>query len=253
MVVGGENRALTPRSPPANFDRLARLYAPLEWLSFGRALSRRRLHFIDDPRVACARRVLVLGDGDGRFTAALLARYPTLHVTAVDASAPMLAEFERRVRAAAPNAVLELHCADLRGWRVPRADHDLVVSHFLFDCFTTRDLVSLIERVSPALAPNARWLVSDFAIPQHALWTPFAKLLLSSLYWAFRLLTGLRVTHLPDYQTALKTGHVELTDADTSLGGSLRSELWERALQTPEAAEALSSPSARVTNHETSP
>jgi len=220
--------------PAANFGPLARLYAPLEWLSFGRALSRRRRCFLADARLASARHALVLGDGDGRFTADLLERYPTLQLTAVDASADMLAELERRVRARTPNAALELQRADLRSWPVPRASYDLVVSHFVFDCLTTEDIAALVARIAPALTPNARWLVSDFAIPAHALWTPFAKLLLRCLYFAFGLLTGLKVTRLPDYQTALKSAHLSLSDAETSLGGTLRSELWERTLRESE-------------------
>ena len=226
-MVRDQNRELMP-APPANFDRLARLYATLEWLSFGRALSRRRRCFLSDPRVAAAQRALVLGDGDGRFTAALLDRYPALEITAVDASAEMLAELERRVRALTPSATLDLHCADLRSWRVPRANYDLIVSHFVFDCLTTRDLSNLVARIAPALTANARWLVSDFAIPSHAIWTPLAKLLLRFLYCAFGLLTGLRVRQLPDYQSALKSAGFELTGAETALGGTLRSEIWEK-------------------------
>jgi trans-aconitate methyltransferase len=207
---------------PANFGHLARLYAPLEWLSFGGALARRRRCFLDDPRLSNARRALVLGDGDGRFTAALLDRYPAIEVTAVDASAEMLTELERRVRARAPSAVLELQRADLRSWPVPRRSYDLVVSHFVFDCLTTEDIAALVARITPALAPNARWLVSDFAIPAHALWTPFAKLLLRFLYVAFGLLTGLEVTHLPDYQSALKSAGFALSAAETALGGTPR-------------------------------
>jgi ubiquinone/menaquinone biosynthesis C-methylase UbiE len=217
-----------PLAPPANFDRLARLYAPLEWLSFGRALWRRRCCFLADPRIANARRALVLGDGDGRFTAALVERYPTLEVTAVDASADMLAELERRVRAQTPSAALDLQCADLRSWPVSRANYDLIVSHFVFDCLTTRDLAELVARVAPALAPGARWLVSDFAIPRHTVWGPLAKVLLRFLYFAFGRLTGLQVTHLPDYQSALKAAGFELATAVTGLGGTLRSELWQR-------------------------
>ena len=215
-------------APPANFDALARIYAPLEWLSFGGALARRRRCFLDHPLVASARRALVLGDGDGRFTAALLERYPGLEVTAVDASAGMLAELERRVRAVAPRAALDVQCADLRAWQVPRAGYDLVVSHFVFDCLTTSDVADLITRIAPALASNACWLVSDFAIPSHALWAPLAKLLVRSLYFAFGMLTGLRVTRLPEYQSALNSVHFALAEVETALGGTLRSELWVR-------------------------
>jgi len=213
---------------PANFDRLARLYAPLEWLSFGGALARRRLHFIDDPRVAQTRRALVLGDGDGRFSAALLARYPNLELTAVDASAPMLAQLERRVHALSPKAALTLCCADLRRWGVPAHNFDLVVSHFVFDCFTTEDLDSLIARITPALAPDAHWLVSDFAIPPHGPWNRVARLLVRALYLAFRVLTGLRVKHLPDHASTLNASGFRLASVGTGLGGALRSELWHR-------------------------
>ena len=236
-----QDRQLRRLAPPANFDRLARLYAPLEWLSFGRALSRRRRCFLADPRLASARRALVLGDGDGRFTAALVERYPTLEVTAVDASAGMLDELERRVRAKTPRATLDLQCADLRSWTVPRRNFDLVVSHFLFDCLTTPDLTDLVARLTPALTPNARWLVSDFAIPNHAVWAPAARLLLRFLYFAFGILTGLEVTHLPDYQSALKSAHFELEAAETALGGTLRSELWARRAPWPGSVTTLES------------
>ena len=220
-------RAAPPANPPANFGRLARWYAPLEWLSFGQALARRRRCFLGDPRVANARRALVLGDGDGRFTAALLERYPRLEVTAVDASAAMLAQLERRVRARTPSAMLELRCADLRTWTAPHAGYDLIVSHFVFDCLTTDDLAALVARIAPALAPNARWLVSDFAIPSHTFWSPVARAMVRVLYFAFRLLTGLGITRLPDYQSALTSARFQLAQAETALGGCLRSELWE--------------------------
>jgi len=220
--------AASPLAPPPNFGRFAAIYAPVEWLSFGRALSRRRECFLAHPRIEGARRVLVLGDGDGRFTAALLQRNPAAEVTAVDVSAAMLAQLERRVRARTPNAHLELHCADARSWPINRENYDLVVTHFFLDCFTTADLVSLVQRITPALAESAVWLVSDFAIPNHPLWTPFAKLLLRFLYFTFGLCAGLRPTHLPDHHTALKSARFELSNVETGLGGSLRSEIWHR-------------------------
>jgi len=215
-------------TPPPKFGRLARIYAALEWLSFGRALSHRRQCFLADPRVTGARHALVLGDGDGRFTAALFVRNPLIQITAVDASSEMLAQLERRVRAQTPSARLDRKCVDVRSWPVPHANYDLVVCHFFFDCFTTRELASLIARVAPALAPNAHWLVSDFAVPRHTIWTPLAKALVRFLYFTFGLLTGLELTHLPDYQSALTCAQFELSAEETALGGALRSELWQR-------------------------
>jgi ubiquinone/menaquinone biosynthesis C-methylase UbiE len=220
--------ARTGLTPPPNYSSLARVYAPLEWLSFGRALARRRTCFIADPRIAHARHALIFGDGDGRFTAALLERYPTLAITAVDASAAMLGELERRVRMQSPSARLDLHCADVRSWSIPDVEYDLVASHFFFDCFTTRELTNLVSRVAPKLSPNAHWLVSDFAIPNHVFWSSFAKVLVRLLYFAFGLLTRTRLTHLPAHQPALKSASFELADEQTALGGTLRSELWSK-------------------------
>jgi len=215
-------------TPPPNYGRLARVYAPLEWLSFGNALARRRCCFIGDARIANARRALILGDGDGRFTAALLERKPSLEVTAVDASAEMLAALERRARARVPTAQLDLHCADARSWLIPDRSYDLVVSHFFFDCFTTPEVASVIARVAPTLAPSAHWLVSDFAIPRHSLWTPFASLLVRLLYFMQEQLTGLELSRLPEYEGALESADFELADRELSLGGTLRSELWQK-------------------------
>jgi ubiquinone/menaquinone biosynthesis C-methylase UbiE len=216
-----------PSAPPPNFGRFARVYACVEWLTFGRALSRRRECFLAHPRVENARRVLVLGDGDGRFTAALLERNPSAAVTALDVSAAMLTQLEHRVRARAPDARLELHCADVRAWSAPQANYDLAVAHFFFDCFTTDELANVILRVTPALTPDALWLVSDFAIPDHPFWTRFAKLLLRFLYLTLGSLTGLEPTQLPDHQSTLKFSGFELTEVETALGGTLRSELWQ--------------------------
>lgn len=218
---------------PPNFGRFARVYAGVEWLTFGRALSRRRECFLGHASVATAKRVLVLGDGDGRFTAALLEQNPFAAVTALDVSAAMLSQLESRARAKAPNARLELHCADARTWSVPLANYDLVVAHFFFDCFTTDELAQVVERIAPALGPDACWLVSDFAIPDHRFWTPFAKVLLRFLYLTIGSLTGLEPTQLPDHRTVMKYAGFELAKANVALGGTLRSEVWQRKRSKP--------------------
>src|SRR5206468_3304021 len=53
-----------------NFNLIARPYRALEHLTFGPALQRTRTHFL--PLLADRQNALILGDGDGRFTAALL-------------------------------------------------------------------------------------------------------------------------------------------------------------------------------------
>ncbi len=212
------------RSP--NFDGIARPYRWLEYLTFGPALQRCRSHFL--PELATSHSALVLGDGDGRFLSALLAANPALHADAVDTSRAMLHLLTQQAHTAHPTAVARLttHLADARSFAPTRAC-DLVATHFFLDCLTQSELESLLARILPHLKPGARWVVSDFRIPAGPLHRP-ASILVRALYLAFRILTGLRTTHLPDHAAALTAAGFHRRAQQLSLGGLLTSELWER-------------------------
>ena len=216
----------------ANFDTIARPYRLLEYLTFGSALHRTRTHFL--PQLAPFHRALVLGDGDGRFTAAMLAAHPHLHADAVDISPVMLALLTNRVRRVHPTAATRLQtlCADARQFDpstlLPSGAHyDLIVTHFFLDCLTQPELDALVRRVKSFLAPGAAWVVSDFRIPAGPLRLP-ARTLVRGLYAGFRLLTGLRTTRLPDHAASLRATGLHLTAHHYVLGGILTTELWRR-------------------------
>ena len=104
--------------------------------------------------------------------------------------------------------------------------YDLVVTHFFLDCLTEPELQSLITHIAPALTPNAFWLLSDFRIPNGLMRLP-AKTLIRTLYFAFRILTGLRTTHLPGHATALTQAGLIRISQHVSLAGLLITELWQ--------------------------
>jgi hypothetical protein len=54
-----------PNAKPDGFGRLAWVYEGLERLIYGGLLQRARLAFIDS--LAPCKRILILGEGDGRF------------------------------------------------------------------------------------------------------------------------------------------------------------------------------------------
>ena len=166
---------------------------------------------------------LVLGDGDGRFTARLLARNAKVQVTAVDASGAMLRLLSRRC-AGYQHRLNVVQC-DVRGY-CPEPGSDLVVTHFLLDCFTDDEVNSIVPRVAATAAQNAFWLVSEFHVPGGWLAWP-AWLFVRGLYLAFRTLTGLRVTRLPDYAVTLRRCGFEILAEAESLGGMLTSQIWK--------------------------
>ena len=211
-----------------NFDSLARLYRWMEYLSFGPLLQCCRLRFVD--RCCAARQVLILGDGDGRFTARLMAANVTAQVDAVDSSVAMLAALRRRVQALRPGAEGHLHTmqADLRRWSPDRDGYDLVVSHFFLDCLTEEEVAALVERLRPHLTETSVWLVSEFALPETVWARVPARLLVRCLYLAFSWMTGLRVQRLPEYAMALERHGFVRSQHAQYLGGLLVAEVWKR-------------------------
>ncbi len=211
-----------------NFDPLARIYRWMEYLSFGPMLERCRFRFL--PQCCQARHALVLGDGDGRFTARLLAANPAIQVDAVDASAAMLTALRRRVRRDHPEADARLSTtqADLRRFAPGRTGYDLVVSHFFLDCLTDEDVSALVERLVPHVTEDAIWLVSEFSIPEKGWRRAGSQLLVRFLYFAFFVLTHLRVRHIPDYAEVFRRHGFYRHENTQFLGGLLVAEVWKR-------------------------
>jgi ubiquinone/menaquinone biosynthesis C-methylase UbiE len=207
---------------PPNFNRLARIYRWMEWLSFGPWLGWCRCAFL--PQLSAYRRAVVLGDGDGRFTARLLASNPLIQIDAVDASSAMLEALTRRAGRHCPR--VRFHLCDAREWQPAEQAYDLIATHFFLDCLTTDEVESLAVNLRRVSAPRAFWLVSEFAVPPGLLGRLVAKSLVSALYWAFSWLTGLTVRALPDHAAALRRSGFDLQCRRIWLGGLLISEVW---------------------------
>ena len=216
------NDAARQRPKPANFNRLARLYRWMEYASFGPWLWRCRCAFLGD-LIDC-RRAAIFGDGDGRFTARLLAANPFIEMDAVDASEAMLRSLMRRAGRDAGR--VRAHCVDALEWQTASPPYDLIVTHFFLDCLTTEEVRALAVMMRGTAAPAARWIVSEFAEPDGRLKRAAAHAIVWLLYRAFGLLTGLAVRTLPDHGTALREAGFAPEKTRTWLGGLLVSETW---------------------------
>ena len=212
-----------------SFDLLARPYRWMEYGAFGRSLQRCRTRFLQDVRGA--RTVLVLGDGDGRFTARLLADAPHTCGGAVDSSAGMLAALRTRCASQGTCDRVTTYQADLQHGLPPGAcgqQYDLVASHFFLDCMSEVEIARLAAEILPLLRPGASWIVSEFCVPLTWLQLP-AQLLIRSLYFAFCLLTGLRAQRLPEYARAFTQSGYAMQQRDLRLAGLLTAEVWTAA------------------------
>jgi ubiquinone/menaquinone biosynthesis C-methylase UbiE len=212
---------------PANFDRVARVYRWLEHVAFGGSLQRARvvqLHHLRD-----CRRILLLGDGDGRALARILAIAPASRVVSVDASRRMLELSARRIGNADRERVTLQH-ADARTLSLSPQSVDAVVTQFFLDCFTPAEVAHIVATLAPALCPGGRWLFTDFALPPHGPRRAAGRALVNSLYAFFRWTTGITARALPPSEDAIRNAGFDVFADVTLAGGLLRSVVFTRTI-----------------------
>jgi SAM-dependent methyltransferase len=214
-------------SAPANFDRLARGYAALEYFAFGHALERARFHYLDTLRDR--RAILVLGEGDGRCVARLLALAPKTKIRCVDASGAMIAVARHRINGSVDADRVEFVQADARTLDLPAGHFDAIVTLFFLDCFAPAEAGALMEKLTAAAAPDALWLFSDFAVPPCGFRRWRARAWLALLYFFFRQTTRLAAHTLPDTDAIFRQNGWQIAARRDWQAGLLTSAVWRHA------------------------
>lgn len=176
---------------------MAKPYAALERSLFGGTFQAIRTSLVSE--LDDSRRVLVLGEGDGRFVAALVARNRDARVVVVDGSAEMLRRAAVRCAGAAHR--VEFVHANAVNWlasSAPTPRFDAVVTTFFLDCLTSQEMSELLVGVEKYVAPKARWLWADLVLAEQGWRRAFAVAVLRVLYSLFRLTTDITARRLTD-------------------------------------------------------
>lgn len=208
-----------------NFDRIAPHYRWIEMLCAGPLLQRCRTAFLAE--MPSPRHALIVGEGNGRFLVNFLRAFPDAQVTCVESSATMLRLAQARLAASGldSRSVEFLH-ADILTWAPPRRRFDLLVTHFVLDCFHADQLAAVIARLAAAAAPEARWLVADFHKPASGFAKWRARAIIQSLYFFFRHVARLSATDLTPPDALLARHGFVLRERRTWDWGLLHSDLW---------------------------
>jgi ubiquinone/menaquinone biosynthesis C-methylase UbiE len=207
--------------PRLNFDALAPHYRWIETLAFGSRLQWCRTALLPDMQTA--RRALVLGDGNGRFLAELLAANRSATVDAIDISPTMVELARQRL---GESGRVRFKVADVRSLSFTQASYDLIVTNFFLDCFPKDDLKGLIPILAAALEPGGRWVVGDFHIPERG-WPNLAgRAALAAMYAFFRLTTRLPARRLVDPDPILRRCGLTFVREESRLRGFLAARLW---------------------------
>lgn len=205
----------------SSFDSLAKIYEPLERASFSGKLQGIRcfcLPFAKD----CGRGLLV-GDGDGRFSSALLRSNRRIEIDSIDISSRMLEEAKRR--AGGESSRLHQRAEDGLAFAYPEARYDFIGLHFCLDCFSQAEVDTLLPKLNQALRPGGLLAYSDF---QANLW--WQRAAVRALYLSFRLGAGLTTQRLPNVSWGAAFEEIAQTQV---LGGLVFSQVLRKRQAGP--------------------
>jgi ubiquinone/menaquinone biosynthesis C-methylase UbiE len=210
-----------------SFDSVAPWYRTLETIAFGNALQNARLACLD--AIDRPSRVLIVGEGNGRFLFELRKRHPGVEIDCVDSSERMLSLARQRLESGDTKGVRFLQ-RDLLAWTPEAARYDLIVTHFFLDCFPEAHLAEIVRKLSQAATPAANWLLADFRIPAKGFARVRAQAWLAVMYRFFKYAAGIEARDLVDPSPLLVAENFNLAQEHLLRGGILKSQLWRRRL-----------------------
>lgn len=239
----------------AGYDRLARWYAPIEWLRFGRTLQRARLSLLDElPMVSSA---LFLGEGDGRLLIPFAKRQPQAEIVSVDISRAMLKrQHQRFAKSGCSNRIrfVQADISDItqRGTTgdVPVAPEklsrvlaepaetspsdlaatrfELVVTPFFLDCFDAAEQPQVISRIAAQVHVPGWWYYVDFRIAEPRWARLWSRFWLRCMHGFFRFATDLQSKELVDPTPSLSAHGFRCRAERRFEFGLVTAQLWKR-------------------------
>jgi ubiquinone/menaquinone biosynthesis C-methylase UbiE len=211
-----------------SFDLLAPHYRWIEFVSAGDQLQQCRTALLG--RVAESKKILIFGEGNGRFLLECRRKLPNAKITCVDASVRMLSLARRRLaRQGVSCEQIEFICADALTWMPPERNFDLIVTHFFLDCFRREQVEALIAKLARAAVPQANWLLADFQVAPAGLSRYRSRVILWMLYRFFRVTTRLSATVLTPPDDFLRRNGFELRQRHVYDWRLLHSDWWRRS------------------------
>ena len=211
-----------------SFDTLAPWYRALERIAFGDGLQRCRVACLGE--IGAPRRALIVGEGNGRVLCELLRLHPEVEVDCIDASARMLQLARERLERELPDRTNRVRFLqqDIMSWSAPEHHYDLVVTHFVLDCFPQATLAGIVSKLARAATDDANWLLADFCVPASGMARLRARVWLAAMYLFFRVTARIAAKELIDPTPLLRAEGFALAQQYLFRKGILRSEIWRR-------------------------
>ncbi len=203
-----------------SFDPIAPVYDALSRLVFGRSLVQAQLVWLT--KVPPDSAVLIVGGGTGGLLAEVLTQCRPARVLFLEASGKMLTKARGRVRHHPLTERVEFREGTESLLQASDA-FTVVLLPFVLDVSPEPVLArQFLPPLLRATLPGGLWLVTDFIHSprlQH-------RLLLQTMYFFFRLVTGLQARQLPDWPRLLTEAGLIPGAQQTAANGQVQTGVW---------------------------
>ena len=203
-----------------NYDNSAYFYDRLSRLVFGRSLIKAQVYLL--PHIPANSSVLIIGGGTGWILEEITKRHPSgLNITYVEVSAKMTALSRKRNTGGNDVKFINKGIEE-----VDTGQQDVIITPFLFDNFTGKQLAGIFDHIHHLLKPGGLWLNTDFQLTGK--WWHY--ILLKSMLLFFKVLCGVESWRLPDVTgTFYKYGY-QLHEAKTFYSDFIITSMYRKPL-----------------------
>jgi hypothetical protein len=117
---------------------------------------------------------------------------------------------------------------DITSWTPTEPPYDLIITHFVLDCFSKDQVADVVGSLARAATTEAIWLVADFCVPPDGFRRVHARAWLAAMYRFFQVTAGIEAVALVDPSPFLYAGGFSLARQHLFRSGMVKSELWRR-------------------------
>jgi SAM-dependent methyltransferase len=180
------------------------------------------------PAISNAKRILLLGEGHGRFLCEVVETCADAEIVCLDSSRKMLSEARKVLGVNVENHSVTFLETDALRHEFPHEYYDAVATHFFLDCFRGDQLAKLVPRIAGALVPGGAWLLADFCLPAHGPRRWRAALNLKVMYHFFRAVTALPASCLTQPDPYLADNGLALIQRECIDWDFIHTDLWRK-------------------------
>ena len=202
-----------------NYDKAASFYDKLSRLVFGDALVKAQVYLLK--HIPANAKILIVGGGTGWILDEVTRVHSSgLDITYVEISINMMALSRKRDTG---DNIIQFINKPIQTVVLPD-DFDVVITPFLLDNFTDKNLPSVYNPIHHALKLGGLWLYTDFQLTGK-LWQ---GIMLKSMLLFFKLLCGVESWRLPDAKGMFARHGYSVVDEKSFFGEFVVSRAYKK-------------------------